>query len=133
MSRQGRTASGCPCGSGVAYSRCCAPLHRREHDAATAEELMRSRYSAFAKRLDSYLAHSWHPSTAPESIRCRDGQHWTELEILDVAHGGPLDDTGEVEFVASYELDGRPGRLHERSRFVRHEGRWVYLDGDIDT
>ena len=90
---------------------------------------MRSRYSAFVKRLDGYLAWSWDPSTAPESIRFRDGQRWTGLEVVSTDRGGPLDDHGEVEFIATYELDGRAGRLHERSRFVRHDGRWVYLDG----
>ena len=93
---------------------------------------MRSRYSAFVKRLDGYLAHSWDPSTVPTTISFRDGQRWTGLEILSTELGGPLDETGVVEFVASYELDGLPAQLHERSRFVRHDGRWVYLDGMHD-
>ena len=93
---------------------------------------MRSRYSAFVKRLDGYLAHSWDPSTAPATVTFRDAQAWTGLEIVSTDRGGPLDDEGEVEFIASYELDGRPAALHERSRFVRHEGRWVYLDGVHD-
>ncbi len=93
---------------------------------------MRSRYSAFVKRLDGYLAHSWDPSTAPGTVSFRDGQRWTGLEIISTARGRPHDDTGTVEFVASYELDGRPSQLHERSRFTRHDGRWVYLDGVHD-
>ena len=93
---------------------------------------MRSRYSAFVKRLDGYLAHSWDPSTAPTTVTFRDGQRWTGLEIVSCERGGPLDDEGQVEFIASYEVDGRAGQLHERSRFVRHEGRWVYLDGVLD-
>ncbi len=93
---------------------------------------MRSRYSAFVKRLDGYLAHSWDPSTAPATVSFREGQRWTGLDIVSSERGGPADDTGTVEFVASYELDGRPARLHERSRFVRHDGRWVYLDGAQD-
>ena len=93
---------------------------------------MRSRYSAFVKRLDGYLAHSWDPSTVPASVSFRDGQRWTGLEVVSTERGGPLDDEGEVEFIAAYEIDGRAGALHERSRFVRHDGRWVYLDGVHD-
>ncbi len=93
---------------------------------------MRSRYSAFVKRLDGYLAWSWDPSTAPAAVTFRDAQQWTGLEIVSTECGGPLHDEGEVEFIASYELDGRPGALRERSRFVRHDGRWVYLDGVHD-
>ena len=123
---------GCVCGSPAAYSACCGPLHRRSLPAPTAERLMRSRYSAFVKQLDAYLAYSWDPSTAPTEVSFRDGQEWTGLEIVDTELGGPDDATGIVEFVASYRIGGRDRALRERSRFVRHEGRWVYLDGQVD-
>lgn len=91
---------------------------------------MRSRYSAFAKRLTQYVEYSWDPATLPEELTFRDGLTWTGLEIVDTELGGTDDDTGLVEFIARHEFEGRGGQLHERSRFVRHDGRWVYLDGD---
>jgi SEC-C motif-containing protein len=86
---------------------------------------MRSRFTAFARGDERYLLHSWLPATRPERVRFVPGQRWTRLDVLD-AHGGPLDREGTVDFVAHHERYGEPGRLHEVSRFVRHEGRWVY-------
>jgi SEC-C motif-containing protein len=96
---------------------------------------MRSRFSAFAlrstdQRLDGYLLASWHPSTRPASLDLDDGTVWRKLQIVDTVDGGPADEAGIVEFRVSYrEADGTPGLLHERSRFTRVDGRWVYLDG----
>ena len=121
----------CPCGSDQAYDACCGPLHRRRADAETAEELMRSRYAAYAVGELDHVFRTWHPRTRPDSIDPDPALTWTGLRVLDVAAGGPDDDTGEVEFEATYERAGRPGRLHERSRFERRRGRWVYVDGDV--
>ena len=88
---------------------------------------MRSRYSAFAMGDESYLLHSWHPSTRPDHVRFVEGQRWTGLDVLG-ASGGPFDQEGVVEFVASYERSGERRELREVSRFVRHQGRWVYVD-----
>jgi len=126
----------CPCGSGHDYAGCCEPLHLGAA-AETAEALMRSRFSAFAlrstnPRLDGYLLSSWHPSTRPATLELDDGTTWRRLQIVDTVDGGPDDETGIVEFRASFrDTDGTAGVLHERSRFVRVDGRWVYLDGDI--
>jgi SEC-C motif-containing protein len=97
---------------------------------------MRSRYSAFAlgavePRLDAYLLSSWHPSTRPESVDVDDGTTWRRLQIVDTVAGGPDDDTGIVEFRASFrDAEGAPGLMQERSTFTRLEGRWVYLEGE---
>lgn len=118
----------CPCGSGLPYDECCGRLHRGEATAATAEALMRSRFSAFAVGDTRYLLRSWHSSTRPERLRLDLGQRWTRLEIVHTDRGGLFDSTGTVEFRAHYREAGRPGTLDERSRFVREDGRWVYLD-----
>ena len=89
---------------------------------------MRSRYSAFVlDRLD-YLLATWHPSTRPGKLAANEpGLRWLGLEVR--AHR-PLDaDHAEVEFIARSKLGGRAHRLHERSRFVREQGRWFYVDG----
>jgi SEC-C motif-containing protein len=100
---------------------------------------MRSRFSAFAlgssdPRLDGYLRSSWHPATRPATLELDPAILWRRLQIVDTADGGPSDDTGVVEFRASFrdaDVDGTAGVLHERSRFARVGGRWTYLDGDI--
>lgn len=88
---------------------------------------MRSRFSAFAVGDVAYLLHSWHARTRPARLTLDPRQRWTRLEILDSQRGGLFDTTGSVEFRAHYRDRERTGVLHERSRFVRENGRWVYL------
>jgi SEC-C motif-containing protein len=90
---------------------------------------MRSRYTAFAVGDRAHLLATWHPSTRPRGLALDDEVRWTGLEVLAVTGGGLLAAEGTVEFRASYRRGGRSGSQHERSRFVREEGRWAYLDG----
>jgi SEC-C motif domain protein len=113
----------CPCGSGTSYDGCCGRLHRGAAAAETAEELMRSRYAAYAVGANDYVFRTWHPRTRPDDLSPDPALTWTGLEIV-----GSGDDW--VEFVASYDRDGRPGERRERSRFEQRAGRWVYVDGD---
>jgi SEC-C motif-containing protein len=94
---------------------------------------MRSRYCAYTRRDEAYLLRTWHPTTRPDSLDlARDGGlRWIGLKILNRKAGGASDDTGTVEFVARYKVGGKAGRLHESSRFVREDGKWYYLDGEI--
>ncbi|MGC9665863.1 YchJ family metal-binding protein [Planosporangium sp. 12N6] len=119
--------SPCPCGLGQPYRECCGRLHRGEATAATAELLMRSRFSAFAVSDAPYLLRTWHSTTRPRQLRFDPGQRWSRLEILGGTGGGLLDADGAVEFRAHYRQHGQSGVLHERSRFVREDGRWVYV------
>lgn len=121
------TAGPCPCGRGAGYAQCCAPLHSGESVALTAEQLMRSRYSAYVLGDAAYLLRTWHPRNRPDPLEVAPDPGWLRLDVLDVTDGGEGDETGEVEFVATH-VDGP---LHERSRFVRRGGRWVYLDGVV--
>ena len=114
----------CPCGTGQSFGACCLPLHTGERQADTAEQLMRSRYSAYAVDDVDYLWRTWHPRTRPAELIPNTGLRWTRLEMVDVA-----DD--EVEFRAYYRQDGQPGTLHERSRFAMRARRWFYVDGDL--
>ncbi|MEU6084797.1 YchJ family protein [Streptomyces sp. NPDC047108] len=121
-------ASPCPCGTGASYADCCGRLHAGTAAAPTAEALMRSRYTAFAVRDAGYLLRTWHPGTRPSEVDFDAGLRWVGLEILDTAEGSAFHTTGTVTFRARYTHDGQPGELHERSRFVRHDGAWVYQD-----
>ena len=118
----------CPCLSGLTYPECCARLHGGETIAATAEQLMRSRFSAFAVGDATYLRETWHPSTRPAELSLDAGLRWYRLDILARTRGGLADVEGTVEFRAHYRGD-ESGALHEVSRFVRQQGRWWYLDG----
>jgi SEC-C motif-containing protein len=84
---------------------------------------MRSRYTAFAVGDRAYLLRTWHSSTRPRRLTL-DDMEWTRLEILDKDKGGLFDKEGIVEFNAHYT----GGVQHERSRFLREDGKWVYVD-----
>ncbi|MBO0677055.1 hypothetical protein JRC04_06230 [Mycolicibacterium sp. S2-37] len=84
---------------------------------------MRSRYSAYAVGDLDYVWRTWHPRTRPAEVVPSDVE-WVSLEIVDAS-----DD--EVEFRAHYRREGRPGTLHERSRFAVRARRWFYVDGDL--
>lgn len=112
----------CPCGSETAYDGCCGRLHRGAAQAETAEELMRSRYAAYAVGDTDYVFRTWHPRTRPDDLTPDPGLTWTGLSIEAASEDW-------VEFVASYERGGVSGELRERSTFERRAGRWVYVDG----
>lgn len=112
----------CPCLSGLPYDECCGRFHGGQF-APTAEALMRSRYSAYALGETEYLLATWHPTTRPASLQLDSDTRWYRLDILDTAKGGFLDATGIVEFEAFF----RGGSQHERSAFVKEQGRWLYL------
>ena len=118
----------CPCLSGEIYGSCCAPLHRGEAAAPTAERLMRSRFSAFAVGDRNYLLRSWHPRTRPATLELDPDLRWYRLDVLSTTGGGPLESNGTVEFRAYYRsADGR-GDQHEVSQFVRENHHWFYVD-----
>jgi SEC-C motif-containing protein len=119
----------CPCGTGASYDACCGRIHRGEAQAETAEQLMRSRYSAFVVGDLDYVFRSWHPRTRPDEIAPVIGRTWQSLEIVDTEAGGPTDDEGVVEFRARYRTGAGDGVQQERSRFTRRAGRWLYVDG----
>ncbi|MET7691184.1 YchJ family metal-binding protein [Streptomyces sp. NPDC005483] len=125
--RAARQRPSCPCGLQETYDNCCGRFHRSESAAPTAEALMRSRYCAFVKLERDYLLRTWHPRTRPGSLDLDRGMRWTGLEILDTTDGSAFHTSGTVTFRASF----KGGSLHERSRFERVDGAWVYVDGEF--
>lgn len=90
---------------------------------------MRSRFAAFKGADFAWLLASWHPSTRPDTLDLSDNPVWRGLQIVDTVDGGVDDETGIVEFRAtSLAADGGVEVHHERSRFIRDDGRWFYLD-----
>lgn len=92
---------------------------------------MRSRYSAYAVGRLDHVFRTWHPRTRPAAVEPTLDLTWTGLTVLATEAGRPGDDHGVVEFDAAYRSGDGPGVLHERSRFTRRAGRWLYLDGDV--
>ena len=124
----------CPCGSGKPYVDCCRPVIAGETAAATAEQLMRARYSAYANKETDFLFTSLHPDHR-EGYDAKQTRNWSEksvwegLEIV-AAEGGPSDDQGFVEFIAHYSARDKRHRHHERAAFLKHEGVWYFTDGE---
>lgn len=93
---------------------------------------MRSRYTAFARGDAGYLERTWHPRTRPDRVDIDRDTAWEGLEIVDAPPSAD-GESAEVEFRARWRDGAVRGTLHERSRFARRGGRWLYLDGDVDT
>ncbi|MEX0167724.1 YchJ family protein [Streptomyces sp. LMG1-1-1.1] len=124
--------SPCPCGLDAAYGQCCGRFHTGTGATApTAELLMRSRYSAFVVRDEAYLLRTWAPATRPHDVDFDPALRWAGLDIEAATDGTAFHQHGTVTFTARFVHDGEPGTLHERSRFARHDGAWVYVDGDF--
>lgn len=121
----------CPCNSKSLYSACCAPLINGSRQAQTPEALMRSRYTAFSIRDAAYLLKTWHSSTRPTSLDLSESlqEKWVKLEIHHaLIHLSTLH--GEVEFTATSIAQKKHFSMTERSRFIKEEGKWRYVDGD---
>ena len=121
----------CPCGSKRLAAQCCQPYHADLAIPPTAEALMRSRYSAYVLGNTAYLKATWHPDYVPSDFQIadQDKTQWLGLNIKRYETSNA--NHAIVEFVARYKVNGRAYRLHEVSRFVREQGRWYYLDGEI--
>ncbi len=122
----------CVCGSGLKAASCCQPLLLGEQHAKSAEQLMRSRYTAYASGDVDYIVRTWHPQYVPSSIEIADDTFWTGLKV--VRHRQLGDTEAEVEFIASFVSQGVPAQMHELSRFIRQGEVWLYVDGQqIDS
>ncbi|WP_101759851.1 YchJ family protein [Oceanicoccus sp. KOV_DT_Chl] len=126
----------CHCDLPQPFEQCCEPIIKGLHTATTAEQLMRSRFSAFCTGNIDYLIASHHPSKR----HANDQQElantialceWLQLKIVRCNQGAVTDSHGEVEFIATYTQQGKLATLHENSRFVQEDNQWFYLDGDI--
>lgn len=123
----------CPCGSNTEYQVCCQPFHLGTSTAQTPQQLMASRYCAFVKAEARYLLDTHHPDfrnglTEQELAEACGQTDWRGLQILDFRNDNG---SGEVEFKAWYQQEGKLTALHERSNFQLIDGQWLYCDGTI--
>jgi len=124
----------CPCGSKKQYKHCCLPIIKGEEKAKTAEQLMRSRYSAYAKHEIDHILKSYHPDKQKDfdrkaTKRLATKSIWSGLEIKETIDGGVDDTTGLVEFIAHFKYKNTTQFMHERSNFQKIDDHWYYVDG----
>lgn len=124
----------CPCGSKMAYAECCLPVIKGERPAVTAEQLMRSRYSAYVKKEIGYILTSLHPDHRADydeksTREWAESAEWLTFNILDTKEGGAEDQEGQVEFVATFTDRGMKREHHELSSFKKQDGTWYFTEG----
>ncbi|WP_452599094.1 YchJ family protein [Pontimicrobium sp. MEBiC01747] len=122
----------CYCGSQKAYTNCCEIAHKNNGRTATAEQLMRSRYSAFVLANGDYLMKTHHVSTRPVKekkaiVKWAKSVQWIKLEVLETSKGKPQDTEGTVTFNAFFYENGKVDVIHEKSAFIKDNEQWKYL------
>jgi len=123
----------CPCGNKESYASCCEPLLNRSKKAEHAEELMRSRYTAFCMKDIEYLKDTTHPSTLKDfdieaNTEWAQKARFTQLEILSASEKG---DDGFVHFRARYRMGLTFHGHEEKSIFRRESGTWYFVEGEV--
>ncbi|PHS70376.1 MAG: zinc chelation protein SecC [Methylophaga sp.] len=126
------TSQLCPCSSNRTYQSCCQPLHAGQLHASSAEQLMCSRYSAFYLGNIAYLIATIHPHQRQDNDEKTLAQtikqtQWLGLKIIKHSQ---TEHAAIVEFVAFFQHE-TVGQLHEKSRFVKEDGQWFYIDGEL--
>jgi SEC-C motif-containing protein len=123
----------CPCGSGAIFAECCEPVIKGERESATADELMRARYSAFATGAIDFIVSSTHSRTRGE-VNVEDTTEWSQtsiwrgLQILETKEAG--EDQAYVSFAAQFMQNGKEQNHREKSLFEREEGKWRFVTGE---
>ena len=138
MSNQ-TTINKCFCGSDDTFKQCCKPIIDRTQPAPTAQDLMRSRYSAYVIVASQYLIDSTHISQRANYSKTdieawAKESHWQKLEIIECKKGLFDDLVGEVEFKAYYRNSKNIIQIHhEKSVFRKENGDWFYVSGSFPS
>ncbi len=124
----------CPCGSTLDYDQCCGAIIHGKKEAKTAEELMRSRYTAFVKVNVEYLMRTQYKAGRSSKDknkikRWAQSVQWLDLAIKSTSGGTEYDETGIVIFRAFYIENGQYENLYEESHFEKIDGKWMYTNG----
>jgi len=127
----------CPCGSSKAFIDCCEPFIQGHSIPQTAEQLMRSRFTAFSLQTFQYLIDTHHPS---QRAACdlsdlqnnSENTTWFKLIIHRTEQGLVDDNDGVVEFSAFFNDNELFFELRESSFFTKTNGQWFYVNGEPD-
>ncbi|AEH00958.1 MULTISPECIES: YchJ family protein [unclassified Lacinutrix] len=122
----------CYCGNNKTYKTCCEVFHLNNGKTETAEQLMRSRYSAFVLADGNYLMQTHHASTRPISekkaiVKWAKSVEWIKLEVLESNKGLKNNTEGTVTFNAYFFENGKVDVIHEKSAFIKENNTWYYL------
>jgi SEC-C motif-containing protein len=125
----------CPCGSQKKFSQCCETIITGTKKAETAEQLMRSRYTAYATKNAQYLFNTYATlaqveNSVDEIQAWADQTKWLKLTIL--SHQSK-EQSATVEFIAEYVFQQKNYKMREKSRFIKENNEWRYLDGEVST
>lgn len=119
------------------YEACCHVFISGKAQPTTAEQLMRSRYTAYTLAEVDYIIHTTHPSTRSQynSIAVKEwavSSTWKKLEIISRDKGASEDAIGYVEFKAYYSNEaGKDYIHHEYSTFKKVDGNWFFVEGNV--
>jgi SEC-C motif-containing protein len=129
----------CPCGSNNSFAQCCDLLISKNNSAQSPEQLMRSRYSAYATKHAEYIYKTYaKDSQVSQSIR--EIKEWAEQTkwLKLVIHSSSTFDTKHCEailptvrFSAFYQHQNQYYQLTEKSKFCLEQDQWRYVDGEI--
>jgi SEC-C motif domain protein len=122
--------SPCPCGSGRTFAQCCEPILRQQRPAVSAEELMRSRFTAHAVRDYPHLHRTFLGTARQPYVPEADNDETTDLAwtrlVVHSHEPGVKPDMAFVDFSAYYADDGAEQVIHEKSEFQCIDGEWFY-------
>ena len=119
----------CFCGRSLSFSNCCQPLILGHQKAITAEQLMRSRYSAFVVGNLDYLLSTQIPLVSQDEFDLSAHIKWTKLIVKNSIQGEDKDQHGHVLFEAHFNdlTSGKLGIHSELSEFKKVNGDWKYV------
>lgn len=125
----------CPCGSERKLAECCLPLLQGKERARTAEQLLRSRYTAFVRGDVDYIVHTHHSRTR-DQIKREEVEEWSKnsqwlgLKILQKEAGEAGDEKGAIAFHAQYQdrASEKPTDHFEYALFEKEGGEWRFAD-----
>ncbi len=128
----------CPCGSLKKYKKCCKPFHDETNLPTTALELMKSRFCAFAVQKCEYIISTTHPENLDFNTDLKNwsidimnfskNTNFVELKILDFIEA---ENESFVTFKAILIQDNLDASFTEKSRFLKVDGKWFYVDGQF--
>ncbi|GAC19550.1 YchJ family protein [Paraglaciecola arctica] len=121
----------CFCGNEFTFEQCCQPIIAGKVNAKNAEELMRSRFTAYVIKNYQYILQTYASAqraklTVSELTESSQDTRWLSLQVL--THFSQKN-TAQVEFKAFYQVDSCYYVMHELSDFVFEAGRWLYTEG----
>jgi len=123
--------SSCHCGSNISFNKCYQLFIKGDQLPTTAEQLMRSRFTAFKIREHQYLINTHRSNQTIHKNEFDNNIDWLGLKIISSEDGSASNKSGYVSFVAFFKNfnDDQIEQLHEKSYFEKYDTQWLYISG----